>query len=79
MTELMRGLKLHHDDEGVDRIEIDIVPRFKTSDLSGDQWRVSARLRAYRKGELVGEQSYHNMETAVCFLWAILARWRRIW
>jgi len=70
--------KLHPDDEGVDRIEIDVVPRFKTSGLSGDEWRVSARLRVYRKGELVGEKSYTSMEAVACFLpflWKTLSDW----
>lgn len=27
------------DDEGVDRIELKVVDRFKTSELSGDEWQ----------------------------------------
>lgn len=36
----------HHDDEVIDRVSIDCVPRFKVSGLSGDEWRVSYVLRA---------------------------------
>ena len=31
-----------HDDEGVDEITIKKVPRFKSSHMSGDEWRTSA-------------------------------------
>lgn len=70
--------KLHPDDEGVDRIEIDVVPRFKTSGLSGDEWRISARIRAFRKGELVGDRSVGSMEAAanmMSYLWMTLPDW----
>lgn len=70
--------KLHPDDEGVDRIEMDVVPRFKTSGLSGDEWRVSGRVRFYRKGQLVGEKSMSNIDTAVNalpWLWMTKADW----
>ncbi|KKL50531.1 hypothetical protein LCGC14_2304540, partial [marine sediment metagenome] len=38
------------DDEGVDQIVIDTVPRYKMSGLSGDEWRVSGRVRFFRNG-----------------------------
>src|SRR5207247_526556 len=70
--------KLHPDDEGVDRIEIQVIPRFKTSGLSGDEWRVSARIVAFRKGEMVGEKSVTSMAAAVQmlpYLWLTLSDW----
>jgi hypothetical protein len=70
--------KLHPDDEGVDRIEVHVVPRFKTSGLSGDEWRVSACVRFYRKGELVGERSFTRMESALNampYLWMTMPDW----
>ena len=60
--------KAHADDEGVDRIEIVAVPRFKTSGLSGDEWRMSATIIAYRKGVVVGEKTFSKMETAIAYL-----------
>lgn len=71
-------LKLHPDDEGIDHIELDVVPRFKTSGLSGNEWRVSARARFYRKGELVGERSMTSLEalvTALPWLWMTKPEW----
>jgi len=56
------------DDEGFDRIEIEQVPRFKTSDMSGDEWRTSAVTRFYRKGKLVSEVSTGRMEVAAAQL-----------
>jgi len=72
--------KLHPDDEGVDAITIEVVPRFKTSGMSGDEWRVSARICAYRKGELVGEKSLSCMESAVNalpWLWMTKSEWMK--
>lgn len=72
--------KLHPDDQGVDRIEIDVVPRFKTSGLSGDEWRVSGRILMFRKGELVGERSMSNIEScvnALPWLWMTLPEWTK--
>lgn len=70
--------KLHPDDEGVDAITISIVPRFKTSSISGDEWRVSARIAAYRKGELVGEKFVSKMKSAASalpYFWMTLYDW----
>ena len=40
----------HHDDEWYDEIRVTTVPRFKTSGLSGDEWRRSAKVTFLRKG-----------------------------
>lgn len=55
-------------DEFFDEVHIKIVPRFKTSDMSGDEWRTSARLQFFRKGELVFERGVSTMEVAAAFL-----------
>ena len=57
-----------HDDEGVDRIELVVVDRFKQSELSGDEWRYSVAMKFYRKGVLVYENSCGRMEWAVASL-----------
>lgn len=54
--------------EGVDEIRMKVVPRFKTSDLSGDEWRVSTLIEFFRKGVKVFERSFHSMENAAKFL-----------
>lgn len=42
--------KPHRCCEGVDRIDIECVERWKESGLSGDEWRFSYVARAYFKG-----------------------------
>lgn len=46
------------DDEFYDEIRITTVPRFKTSELSGDEWRVSTHVVVLRKGRVVAEKSW---------------------
>jgi len=55
----------HEDDEYIDEIRIDLVPRFKTSEMSGDEWRVSARIRFFRKGHEVWSRGFGKLSTAV--------------
>lgn len=40
------------DAQPFDEIRIRIVPRFKESELSGSEWRISTAMEFYRKGEL---------------------------
>jgi hypothetical protein len=54
--------------EFVDRITIDVVPRFKTSGLSGDVWRHSAVVRFFHKGEQVHEFSRGRVSYAAAHL-----------
>lgn len=53
------------DDEFVDEIRITTVPRFKTSGLSGDEWRVSVEAVVYRKGREIGRRSWGRLEHAL--------------
>jgi hypothetical protein len=78
-------LRRHHDDDYWDCITVQardvslratIVPRYKTSGLSGDEWRISARLQVFagQAGQaLVLERTFHRMrrltEHAPVFLW----------
>jgi hypothetical protein len=56
--------KRHRDDEIFDDIRIRVVPRYKTSGLSGDQWRVSAVTELFRKGTLIYSRAYHTIDDA---------------
>ncbi len=60
--------KRHREDQGYDRVSVDLVPRFKTSDLSGSEWRVSAVVRFYWKGVAIRERRFSDMKTALAFL-----------
>jgi len=48
----------------VDEVKIETVPRYKTSDLSGDEWRYLYRVTLWRKGILVEQRECSTMECA---------------
>lgn len=54
----------HRDDHFIDAAEIVTVPRYKTSGLSGDEWRFSARIRLLRKGVVLYERWVGNIAYA---------------
>lgn len=58
----------HRDDEAYDEITIKTVPRWKTSGLSGDEWRVSACVEFKKKGEILWKSSFRSIETALSAL-----------
>ncbi len=55
-------------DEFIDEIIVKQIPRLKTSGMSGDEWRTSARITMKRKGQTVFETQYLSMEIALAFL-----------
>lgn len=55
----------HQEQETFDSVTIEIVPRWKESHLSGDEWRFSAVARFWVKGVEVHSQGFRNVETAV--------------
>jgi hypothetical protein len=56
------------DRQAFDEIHIVTVPRWKESELSGDEWRISAKIVMKRKGLVIAERSFHDVETAARFL-----------
>lgn len=56
------------DAQAFDEIRIVTVPRYKTSGLSGDEWRISTTTQFYRKGNLVHETTHGSIEYAVRLL-----------
>lgn len=67
-AEMNLGERWRHDmkpdAQAFDRVEISTVPRYKTSGLSGDEWRISASIKFYRKGVLVHELATRNVASA---------------
>lgn len=61
---------LRPDAQAFDEVRIVTVPRYKTSGLSGDEWRISARVGFYRKGSLCHETSFSSIEYACGYLYA---------
>lgn len=71
-TRVHRALK--PDAQGFDEVRIITVPRFKESGLSGDEWRISASIQVFRKGNMVHEAGYRDVETAAKYLPALLGQ-----
>ena len=58
---------LKPDAQAFDEVRIVTVPRFKDSELSGCEWRISAEVQFYRKGKLIFTDGCSNVENA-CYL-----------
>jgi len=61
-------LAIRPDAQAFDEIRIVTVPRYKMSEMSGDEWRIAAHVEFYRKGELKVQKSYCDVESAVHML-----------
>ncbi len=60
--------KRHRDWERFDAVQIEAIPRYKTSGLSGDEWRVGYRVRLFYGGVLVHEFWRTKLHYAVSHL-----------
>lgn len=72
---MQRALK--PDAQAFDEVRITTVPRYKTSGLSGDEWRISAKVQFLRNGVVRYEDGgFRNVETAVHMLSGVWFRAR---
>jgi hypothetical protein len=55
----------HHDDKIIDEFDLKPKLRYKSSGLSGDEWRVSYELTIKRKGTILFQRSYHTPQDAI--------------
>ena len=55
---------LKPDAQAFDEIRIVTVPRFKESEMSGSEWRISASIQFYRKGKLIIESGCSDVQHA---------------
>jgi hypothetical protein len=60
---------LRPDAQAFDEIRIVTVPRYKESELSGDEWRIHAEAQFYRKGKHIFSEGCRNVETACGLLY----------
>jgi len=58
----------HRDRQTYDAITIETVPRFKESGLSGDEWRFSALVKFWQKGNVVATKSCGDVAAACKYL-----------
>ena len=70
LKELLKGMfhRHHPDDEIYDEIHITCQERYKTSGLSGDEWRFGWRVEFKFKGQVVFSNSFTRLSTAVSSL-----------
>jgi hypothetical protein len=72
MTEkYWRALK--PDAQPFDEVRITTIPRFKESELSGSEWRISAKVELLRNGVVMVDETYRDVETAARFLPSVIA------
>ena len=64
--------KRHRDFEIYDEVRIRTVVRFKTSDMSGDEYRTSAVTELLFKGQVIKSKPYRDVTTAAQCLGALL-------
>lgn len=67
--------ELAPDYQSFDEVRIVTVPRFKTSGLSGDEWRISANIQFIKKGIVVAERAFNKVETAIELLPMMRVEW----
>ena len=60
------------DDKFYDKIQLKIVPRYKQSDYSGDEWRTSCQFQLFLKGICVFDAINHTIEDALVQIMNIL-------
>ena len=75
VSELKKGCALRPDAQAFDEVRIVTVPRYKQSGLSGDEWRIHAEARFYRKGRLIFTEGCRDVKTAcgLAFNWYVTA------
>ena len=55
----------HREDEYFDEVKVVILPRYKTSGLSGDEWRFTHQARLFWKGQQIGHRNFLNLQDAL--------------
>lgn len=62
---------LRPDAQAFDEVRILTVPRYKESELSGNEWRISATIQLLRKGKVICERGAGTVEAATALLPAL--------
>lgn len=56
------------DDDWYDGVKLEIIPRYKQSHLSGDEWRYHVEVQFLRKGHVLKERGFGSVEAALDFI-----------
>lgn len=67
IEDLNKKKHLRPDHQMFDEVTIRTIPRFKESELSGDEWRISAVIEFKCKGRVMHERCLRDVETALDF------------
>jgi hypothetical protein len=54
--------------EAFDEVQLRVIPRYKTSGLSGDEWRQHVEIEFFQKGQIVYSAGAGTMEAAILML-----------
>lgn len=80
---MKENIERHREDTYFDGVHIALQPRFKTSEVSGDEWRFSWRVWLVRKGVMLTELEYghgsdgtRDLERVLMWVAASLAKQR---
>lgn len=69
MRTTVNGVEFWHkrlpDWEPFDEMRFKVIPRYKTSGLSGDEWRQHVQVEFLHKGKVVHEAGFRDMATAL--------------
>ena len=68
MSKIIENKATRPDNQRWDRVEISTVPRWKESELSGDEYRISAEARLFYKGHLVRTFGFSDVTDAIRYL-----------
>jgi hypothetical protein len=69
MTKPWRDIKPNA--QAFDEVKIRTIPRWKESELSGDEWRISAVIELLRNGRVIVTRSFRNVEMACAYASAV--------
>jgi len=76
MNKIIKNKAARPDSQRYDAVQIYTVPRWKESEMSGDEYRISANADLYYKGNLVKRMSFSDVETAIRYLDGAEVYWR---
>lgn len=68
MSKIIENKATRPDNQRWDKVEIATVPRWKESELSGDEYRISAEARLFYKGHLLRTFGFSNVTDAIRYL-----------
>ena len=55
----------HSEQQRFDEVRVKTIPRWKDSELSGDEWRFHAEVEFLYKGNVIWSHGFHDCETAM--------------